>query len=137
MILIEQNNPIYMQEVPPFHLAIFARDLSETKKFYIDLLGAELTHESDEHWINIDWFGHQLTFHERPDMQINEKNDFHWGFNVSKQRFEMLEKLIRETPELSFEMEPHTKGEGTPIERIKMYLKDPNGHLIEVKHFVN
>jgi len=126
-----------MQAVPPFHLAIFARDLSETKKFYIELLGAQLTHESDEDWINIEWFGHQLTFHERPNMEIKNKNDFHWGFNLSMKEFKTLEALIRKTPELSFEMEPHTKGEGTSIERIKMYFKDPSGHLIEVKHFVN
>ena len=120
---------------PPFHLAMYAKDLEETKTFYIDLLGASLAHEDEERWVNIEWFGHQLTFHEKPDMEIKEKNDFHWGFNVSRQEFETLANRVETTPELSFDMEPTWKGKGTDIERIKMYLKDPNGHLIEIKHF--
>jgi extradiol dioxygenase family protein len=70
-------------------------------------------------------------------MKTNEINDFHWGFNVSKEEFERLTNKIKETPDLDFEMAPTRKDEGTAIERIKFYLKDPNGHLIEIKHFVN
>ena len=120
----------------PFHLSMFAKDLKETKHFYIDLLGAKLAHESHEHWINIEWFGHQLTFHEKPDMQTSRPNDFHWGFNLSLEDFNALVEKIETSPELNFEMEPTKKGEGTDIERIKMYFKDPSGHLIEIKHFL-
>jgi extradiol dioxygenase family protein len=126
----------YMPKTPPFHLSMFAKDLGETKHFYIDLIGAKLAHESNEGWINIEWFGHQLTFHEKLDMQIKQKNDFHWGFNLPLDQFNSLAEKIRTSPELNFELEPTRKSEGTDIERIKMYFKDPNGHLIEVKHFV-
>ncbi len=115
---------------------MFAKDLEKTKHFYIDLLGAKLAHESDEHWINIEWFGHQLTFHEKPAMETTGINDFHWGFNLTLEEFNSLAEKIRTSSELNFEMEPTKKGEGTDIERIKMYFKDPSGHLIEVKHFV-
>ena len=126
-----------MSALPPFHLAMFARDLDETKNFYTKLLGATLSHESDDKWMNIEWFGHQLTFHERLDMEVNGKNDFHWGFNVNMEEFESLAERIRNTNGLDFETEPTWKDKGTEIERIKMYLKDPNGHLIEVKYFPN
>ncbi len=115
---------------------MFAKDLTETKHFYIDLLGAELTHENADHWINIEWFGHQLTFHEKPDMQTKEVNDFHWGFNLSLEEFNAVAEKIKSSPELSFVLEPSIKDAGTKLERMKMYFKDPNGHLIELKHFV-
>lgn len=124
-----------MSELPPFHLAMFARNLDETIHFYTELLGAKLGHRSSENWVNIHWFGHQLTFHEKPDMNTQDKKDFHWGFNVSMEEFEALAEKIKSSPELNFEMEPTKKDEGTDIARIKMYFKDPSGNLIEVKHF--
>ena len=125
-----------MPTIAPFHLAMLARDLDETIAFYTQL-GAKLTYKSDEKWINIEWFGHQLTFHEKPVMQAQDENNFHWGFKLSLEDFEKLADKIRKTPDLEFELEPTVKDAGTDIERIKMYLKDPSGHLIEVKHFMN
>ena len=49
----------------PFHLAIPVEDLERCKSFYIDVLGCSVG-RSDNHWIDLNLFGHQLVLHEIP-----------------------------------------------------------------------
>ena len=55
----------------PFHLAFSVKNIKETKRFYVDVLGCAVT-KSTDHWLNINFFGHQLSIHENPHMK-NEK----------------------------------------------------------------
>lgn len=110
-----------------FHLSLKVIDLKETKSFYVEKLGGVVTHEDDAGWINIELFGHQLTFHESKDLEV-KGGDFHWGFNLDLEEFNRLKKQLN--------AEPILKGEGTAMERLKFYFQDPNGYLVEIKHFV-
>ena len=48
--------------VMPFHLAIPVTSLAASRDFYADLLGCEQG-RSSEHWIDWNFFGHQLVTH--------------------------------------------------------------------------
>ena len=49
-----------------FHLSLPAKDLTATEGFYCSLLGAARGRATAE-WIDLIVFGHQFTFHHRPD----------------------------------------------------------------------
>ena len=51
---------------PPFHLAFPVNDLEASRHFYVDLLDCAVGRESD-HWIDFDFFGHQITGHLAPE----------------------------------------------------------------------
>ena len=50
----------------PFHLAIPVNNLSEARSFYTDLLAFEEGRSSD-HWVDYNFFGHQLVIHLDPN----------------------------------------------------------------------
>lgn len=52
--------------MPPFHLAFPVHDLAAARAFYGDLLGCP-EGRSSEHWIDFDFFGHQIVAHLAPE----------------------------------------------------------------------
>ena len=61
MLKILQKNKI-MKKLPPFHLAIPVNNIEKNRAFYRDILGCEEGRSSD-HWVDFDFFGHQLVIH--------------------------------------------------------------------------
>ena len=53
----------------PFHLAIPVDDLEAARGFYGDLFGCEEGRSSD-HWIDYNFFGHQLVVHMAPKGEL-------------------------------------------------------------------
>src|SRR5690606_3713394 len=49
----------------PFHLAIPVHDLAAARRFYGEVFGCA-EGRSSEHWVDFDFFGHQLVIHEHP-----------------------------------------------------------------------
>ena len=49
----------------PFHLAIPVFDLAAARHFYAEVFGLE-EGRSSEHWVDFNFFGHQLVIHEHP-----------------------------------------------------------------------
>ena len=54
-----------MNTISPFHLAIPVYNLNECRTFYRDILGYE-EGRSSEHWVDFNFFGHQLVIHYKP-----------------------------------------------------------------------
>ena len=54
-----------MEAVSPFHLAIPVHNLNECRLFYGDILGCE-EGRSNDHWVDFNFFGHQLVIHYKP-----------------------------------------------------------------------
>ena len=126
----------------PFHLAIPVNDLEKSRNFYKNILGFEEGRSSD-HWVDFNFFGHQLVIHfkekESDDTKTNpvdgkdvpiphfgvilEWNDFH---NFSKK---LIEKKI------NFIIEPYIRFKGLPGEQATMFFKDPCGNALEFKSF--
>ena len=55
----------------PFHLAIPVYDLAAARHFYGEVFGCA-EGRSSEHWVDFDFFGHQLVIHEAPKMAHQE-----------------------------------------------------------------
>jgi extradiol dioxygenase family protein len=47
-----------------FHLAIEAGELSNTVKFYTDVLGCDLDMSEEGKWQDVDFWGNELTLHQ-------------------------------------------------------------------------
>ncbi len=57
-----------MHTLSPFHLAIPVDDLASCRTFYRDTLGCKEGRSSD-HWVDFNFFGHQLVIHLKQDSQ--------------------------------------------------------------------
>ena len=126
----------------PFHLALPVADLSQVKQFYQETLRCTVGRE-DTHWIDINFFNHQLVFHEEEGFQKNEiQNDVdnhtvpvpHFGIILTPQSFKELASHLK-SKKVIFKIEPYTRFEGQPGEQSTMFFNDPNGYALEFKAF--
>ena len=61
-----------MSKIQPFHLAIPVDDLEAARTFYRDTLELQ-EGRSDEHWVDLDFFGHQLVIHYKEKETASKK----------------------------------------------------------------
>ena len=124
-----------------FHLALPCLEVAATKEFYTQVLGAKVGREK-ENWIDIDLFGHQLTFSEVKDYQISVPNyrfedsvipSFHFGIILNKDDWNNLKTQLR-NQKSQFEIDSSflKKKAG---EHHSFMLKDPSGYYVEFKLF--
>lgn len=127
-----------------FHMAFPVKDIKETKKFYVDLLGCTIT-KSTEHWLNLNFFGHQLSIHHHPQMKHDPKTITveekevplnHFGVILKCKEWESLAKKLN-TAGISFLIPPKTRYKEQMCEQEIMFLKDPSGNGIEFKCFTD
>lgn len=131
------NNPLR-----PFHLAIPVDNLEVCRKFYRDTL--ELAEgRSSDHWVDFNFFGHQLVIHlkeknseEETINPVDGKNVPipHFGVVLDMKTFKSFsEKLIKKN--IIFIIEPYIRFEGQVGEQATMFFKDPAGNALEFKAF--
>ena len=132
-----------MNNLPPFHLAIPVRDITSTRDFYRDVLGCKEGRSSD-HWVDFDFFGHQLVIHlNQSKKNIDTENIVdgknvpvpHFGIVLDWQMFTQIEKRIRNKVE--FIIKPYVRFKGERGEQKTMFFKDPSGNALEFKSFKN
>ena len=79
-------------------------NIENTRKFYIDILGAK-EGRSAEKWIDIDFYGTQLTFTNTGDFEFKDKNyrlsnqvlpSFHFGVIVDMDTWDILYSKLSE-----------------------------------------
>ena len=118
-----------------FHLSLPVRSLDASRAFYCDLLGAPLGRQSQE-WIDVMLFGHQLTLHARPEEvgEADEQGVRHFGAILPWMEWQALAARLRDAG-AAFAVPPATAHAGTPAEQAKMLLRDPSGHLLEIKAY--
>jgi extradiol dioxygenase family protein len=128
----------------PFHLAFPVSDLQETYTFYTEVLGCSTGRTSD-HWIDFDFFGHQVVAHLSPEEAGQaRKNDVdgdhvpvrHFGVVLSMEEWENLAAKLRER-NISFIIEPHVRFKGQVGEQATMFFLDPSGNALEFKAFAD
>ena len=125
----------------PFHLAIPVDDIEIAKEFYGSKLGfAE--GRSDKHWVDYNFFGHQLVCH------VGESNSFtnevdgknvpipHFGILLEWEEFDIFSEKIK-SKEINFIIEPYLRFKDLPGEQKTMFFKDPFGNALEFKSFKN
>ena len=124
-----------------FHLALPVEDLGVTMRFYQDILGCTLG-RSSYRWVDVNFFGHQITFHEDPARvrpgvgQFNASSFpvFHFVAVLSRQQWNGVIEKLRDN-DYEFEIEPKIIMEGEAGEQQTYFIKDPSGYYLEFKTF--
>lgn len=130
--------------ISPFHLAIPVDNLPAARRFYRDVFGLA-EGRSSEHWVDFDFYGHQLVIHEQaknPAQQVPGTNPVdghdvpvpHFGIVLSWEEWETLAARLRDFA-TSFVIEPYVRFKGQVGEQATMFLLDPCGNALEFKAF--
>ena len=133
------------QSIPPFHLAFPVRDVEEARRFYVDLLGCN-EGRSDELWVDLDLYGHQIVAHYKPADE-SASNDAHHnpvdGHDVPVPHFgvvlewdawqQLADRL--QSAGTKFVIEPYVRFQGEVGEQATMFFLDPSGNALEFKAF--
>ena len=124
----------------PFHLAVPAGDLSIATKFYTDILGCKLGNREEDKWVDVDFWGNELTLHASEHKLDNERHDVdmgnvsvpHFGVHLSRKDFDTLKKRLKENGAKYYD-EPYLRFKGTKYEQETFFVKDPNENVLEIK----
>ena len=126
-------------DLRPFHLAIPVNSIELAKEFYGSKLGfAE--GRSDEHWIDYNFFGHQLVCHIGESSSFSNEVDGkdvpvpHFGIVLEWEQFDVFSKKLMSS-DIKFIIEPYLRFKGLPGEQKTMFFKDPFGNALEFKSF--
>lgn len=131
-----------MKTLSPFHLAIPVDDLQTCRTFYTETLNFEEGRSSD-HWVDYNFFGHQLVIHYKPksdeDIHTNavDGKDVpvpHFGVVLPWDTFHEFANSIKQKG-IEFIIEPYIRFEGLVGEQATMFFKDPSGNALEFKAF--
>ena len=129
-----------MAELPPFHLAFPVHDLDAARAFYGGLLGCR-EGRSAEHWVDFDFYGHQIVAHldrgmtPRPRHNPVDGHDVpvpHFGAVLPMDEWQRLADRLREG-EADFVIEPTVRFRGEAGEQATMFFLDPSGNALELK----
>jgi extradiol dioxygenase family protein len=128
----------------PFHLAIPVQDIPVNRRFYRDILGCTEGRSSD-HWVDFDFFGHQLVIHlKKLEEAVQASNPVdgkdvpipHFGVVLDMEAFQALAETLRKN-HIEFIIEPYIRFKGEVGEQATMFFKDPSGNALEFKAFKN
>ncbi len=128
----------------PFHLAFPVHDLEAARGFYRDVLGCAEGRSSD-HWIDFDFYGHQIVTHLDPQMTprpIHNAVDGHdvpvphFGIVLTMDHWKALAERLRAAGTV-FGIEPHIRFQGQVGEQATMFFTDPSGNALEFKAFAD
>ncbi len=133
-----------MTELRPFHLAFLVHDLDAARVFYRDVLGCKEGRSSD-HWIDFNFFGHQIVAHLDADARgITAHNAVdghqvpvpHFGVVLTMADFDLLAKRVKTTA-VQFAIAPNIRFAGQVGEQATMFFTDPSGNALEFKAFAD
>ncbi|MGC6284895.1 MAG: VOC family protein [Polaribacter sp.] len=128
--------------VQPFHLAIPVKSLEPCRTFYREVLGCE-EGRSDAHWVDFNFFGHQLVIHQKDGFEPNiisnpvDGHDVpvpHFGVVLSWEDWEHLADRLQKA-NIEFIIEPYIRFKGEVGEQATMFFNDPEGNPLEFKAF--
>jgi extradiol dioxygenase family protein len=128
-------------KLQPFHLAMPVADLKKTREFYGEFLGF-LEGRSCEHWIDWNFFGHQLVTHLHPQKNETIVNAVdghgvpvpHFGVVLEWQQWHDFANRIKAC-DIKFVIEPYIRFRGQIGEQATMFFLDPSGNALEFKAF--
>ncbi len=112
------------------------------RKFYVDLFNASIGREAST-WIDIDFYGHQLSFHLKTKVLENELTNKvdgkdvpvrHCGVILNWQEWHELAEHVK-SHKISFIIKPYIRFQGEIGEQATMFFLDPSGNALEFKSF--
>lgn len=139
-----------------FHLSFFVPNLNLAKQFYIDVLGGEMGRVSNSkisnepsetpQWIDINFFGHQLSLHESSDKTCSSEQTGkvdnvavpmpHFGAILPEALWHDTAARLQQH-NVNFVIPPQTRFAGQTGEQHTLFFSDPFGHHIELKAYRN
>lgn len=128
----------------PFHLAFPVHSLDAAREFYGDVMGCAEGRSSD-HWIDFDFYGHQIVTHLDPTMQprpVHNNVDGHnvpvphFGVVLTMPQWEALAERVKAAG-IPFGVEPHIRFKGEVGEQATMFFCDSSGNALEFKAFAD
>ena len=129
--------------IRPFHLAVPVDDVALARAFYRDVLGCSEGRSSD-HWVDFDFFGHQLVIHYKPKSENEalhhnpvDGHDVpvpHFGVVLEWVQWEHLVTQLKQA-DIEFVIEPYVRFKGEVGEQATMFFYDPCGNALEFKAF--
>ena len=128
----------------PFHLAIPAGDIDSTLKFYTEILECKTGNREEGKWVDIDFWGNELTLHKTEMKLPNERHDVdmgnvpvpHFGIHLDKNVFNKIKENLKSN-NVEYLDEPYTRFEGKKEEQETFFIKDPHGNILELKTLQN
>ncbi|HUE93800.1 VOC family protein [Pseudomonas sp.] len=128
----------------PFHLAIPVYDLTACRTFYGELLGCA-EGRSSAHWVDFNFFGHQLVIHQSPktSTQIEAHSNPvdghdvpvpHFGVVLDWDDWHALAARLQ-AGGTQFVIEPYVRFAGQVGEQATLFFLDPCGNALEFKAF--
>ena len=124
----------------PFHLAVPAGDLGIATKFYVDVLGCKLGNREEGKWVDVDFWGNELTLHKTEMKLPNERHDVdmgnvpvpHFGVHLDKNVFKKIKENLQKN-NINYLDEPYIRFKGKKEEQETFFIKDPHGNILELK----
>ena len=127
-----------------FHLAIPVKSIGVTKMFYHEVLGCNIGRSTDN-WIDIDFFGNQLSAHLSGNAEIDPEKSMvdgkevplrHFGAIIPRDKWDELAQKLKVSG-AEYIMEPFIRYEGHACEQHILFVYDPSGNALEFKAFTN
>lgn len=126
------------------HLAIPAGDLKVTTAFYCDVLGCKTGNSEEGKWVDIDFWGNELTLHQSVERLPTVRHDVdmgavavpHFGIHLSESDFNDLKARIDHAG-VEYLDKPYRRFIGDEFEQETFFIEDPNGNVLEMKTMVN
>ncbi len=128
----------------PFHLAVPVNDLAAASDFYCGVLGCGKGRTA-ERWIDLNFFGHQLSLHLVEDHDGGAETNpvdgdrvpaRHFGIVLDMQDWQSLADRL-EQANCEFLISPRVRFKGEIGEQATMFLHDPSGNALEFKSFAD
>ncbi len=125
-----------------FHYAFKVKDIVSTIHFYHHILGCKLGRQT-EHWVDFDFFGHQLSAHvseDIPDLDYcGHVDDLkvpipHFGCIITEKEFDDLKQRLLSN-QIEFIVKPQTRYKGKKGEQQTMFILDFSRNPLEFKSF--
>lgn len=129
-------------KLTPFHLAIPVDDVAKARVFYTQTLGFKEGRSSD-HWVDYNFFGHQLVIHYKPKEEgkiytnpVDGKDVPvpHFGVVLDWEQFWEFANVLKAAA-IEFIIPPYIRFEGEVGEQATLFFKDPCGNALEFKSF--
>jgi hypothetical protein len=124
----------------PFHLAFPVYNISETKRFFVDIIGCKVGRRSEK-WIDFNFFGHQISAHLNPEKNtITPTNNVdnvpvrHFGIVLPWKEWHALADKLKSN-NVQFLIKPRTRFQGKAGEQATLFILDPSGNVLEFKSF--
>ncbi|TDF38207.1 glyoxalase [Alteromonadaceae bacterium M269] len=124
-----------------FHFAVPAGSLEVAKTFYCDLLGCETGNSEEGRWVDIDFWGNELTLHESEEQLPKVRHDVdmgavavpHFGVHLTEEDFQALKGRIEASDKFDYLDKPYRRFIGTEFEQETFFIEDTNGNVLEIK----